>query len=454
MSKRSKSVKRTPRRAVPAPAEDRLQATFNYIDKDFSETIDAHELAVYFSILGWKSEQAREQAKQLIKTADVNNDSKIDFAEFKRICLACDIEGHDIPQPPTWRMFVQNTFGSKTATTLSEQVAGARALKDSVQAFASPLQSLVRRSSIERGTAPTLSFGKRKAPCFSRVCSHFLEACFCVPFVAVLILLLFSPFSYAYSDDVYRLAKNGACTAYQGVDIRNHDPALHRRLEAFCDPHDGCPEFYSMLNLSHSEQNTRTIKRACRKLSAMYHPDRACSPAKLKERGEAIDACEERVSAYFECVTEARDTLLNPEKRQYYDKYGNLDPQEHAMHDFFIVGTAFVAFCISWVLSLFVLAYIQVESVCCAGQSCGQFMLGVAVVYDDGQPVGCLGMLLRLLLKIWIAFVVVFGNYVFGTWWIHLVILGASFWVYLRLLSHFVVFKIPRKIDTSSFHKD
>ena len=127
---------------------------------------------------------------------------------------------------------------------------------------------------------------------------------------------------------------------------------------------------------------------------------------------------------------------MNPEKRQYYDKYGNLDPQEHAMHDFFILGTAFVAFCISWVLSLFVLPTYKSNR---CGQSCGQLMLGVAVVYSDGSlwvpgnatalDVEDMDRVCRRLWKLRVWDLVDAPGY------------PRRFWVYLRVLSHCVKVK-------------
>ena len=189
---------------------------------------------------------------------------------------------------------------TKTATTLSEQVVGVRALKDSVEAFAFPIQSLVRRS-MNAGLRQNYRLGNGKRPAFPASAaisgSLFLRTIRCGADPAPLVRL-------ATRIAMTCIAWRKMVRALRTRALRTQPrPCSSPSVGNICDPHDG--QILQHVDLSHSEQNLRTIKRACRKLSAMYHPDRACSPAKLKERSETIDVCEERVSAYFECVTEA-----------------------------------------------------------------------------------------------------------------------------------------------------
>jgi DnaJ family protein A protein 2 len=62
-------------------------------------------------------------------------------------------------------------------------------------------------------------------------------------------------------------------------------------------------EYYELLELT-KEATTEQIKKAFRKKALKEHPDKGGDPNKFKR------------------LKEAYDTLINPEKRQLYDEYG------------------------------------------------------------------------------------------------------------------------------------
>ena len=73
-------------------------------------------------------------------------------------------------------------------------------------------------------------------------------------------------------------------------------------------------DYYDILNLS-EEADENDIKKAYRKLAIKFHPDKNRAP----ESGEAF----KKVSAAYAC-------LSDPEKRKYYDKYGEEPGQNGA----------------------------------------------------------------------------------------------------------------------------
>ena len=78
-------------------------------------------------------------------------------------------------------------------------------------------------------------------------------------------------------------------------------------------------DFYTLLNINR-DASEKEIKKAFRKLSLKYHPD----------RNPGDDLAHQR---YLE-INKAYETLLNPEKRQIYDIYGEegLDNEQHIQH--------------------------------------------------------------------------------------------------------------------------
>ena len=71
-------------------------------------------------------------------------------------------------------------------------------------------------------------------------------------------------------------------------------------------------EFYTLLNISEDATEAQ-IKKAYRKLSKKYHPD------KNKDDPEA-----ETITALFIRIARAYEILIDPEKRKYYDKTGTV----------------------------------------------------------------------------------------------------------------------------------
>ncbi|NIG99098.1 MAG: molecular chaperone DnaJ [Buchnera aphidicola (Periphyllus acericola)] len=67
-------------------------------------------------------------------------------------------------------------------------------------------------------------------------------------------------------------------------------------------------DYYEMLNISKSA-NDREIKRAYKRLAVKYHPDRNKNSKNSEKK--------------FKEIKEAYEILINPEKREAYDKYGH-----------------------------------------------------------------------------------------------------------------------------------
>jgi len=101
-------------------------------------------------------------------------------------------------------------------------------------------------------------------------------------------------------------------------------------LQGFLNP-DGDVALYELLSLGPAATG-HDIKRAFRKASLAYHPD------KLAQRGQVLTAED---TAKFSRIKEAYDMLSDPRKRRLYDTFGedgarliadgpakaNLDPQ-------------------------------------------------------------------------------------------------------------------------------
>src|SRR5438105_3415908 len=66
-------------------------------------------------------------------------------------------------------------------------------------------------------------------------------------------------------------------------------------------------DFYSVLNVDRTAADD-DIKKAYRKLAMAYHPDRNGGSKEAEEK--------------FKEITEAYDTLRDPQKRSVYDRYG------------------------------------------------------------------------------------------------------------------------------------
>ena len=83
-------------------------------------------------------------------------------------------------------------------------------------------------------------------------------------------------------------------------------------------------DYYKTLGVDKSASDD-TIKKAFRKLSMKYHPDRQAGKSEA-EKKEAEDK--------FKEIAEAYEVLSNKEKRQHYDQFGFDGPQMSGMHGF------------------------------------------------------------------------------------------------------------------------
>ena len=80
------------------------------------------------------------------------------------------------------------------------------------------------------------------------------------------------------------------------------------------------PDPWDVLGLPHGENNKRTIKKAYRKLSLRYHPDKQSKRTNRQKAGADTEA-----AAKFIQVNEAYRTLSDPVAMENYRKYGNPD---------------------------------------------------------------------------------------------------------------------------------
>ena len=111
--------------------------------------------------------------------------------------------------------------------------------------------------------------------------------------------------------------------------------ALHLPLTAFCwaitvfmivsVPEDTGPlNPYSILRLKYGEESTRKIKKAYRKLSLQYHPDKVRQRSKNKKNNDD-PAFMEQANAKFIEISEAYRTLTDDASFENWKTYGHPD---------------------------------------------------------------------------------------------------------------------------------
>jgi DnaJ-class molecular chaperone len=76
-------------------------------------------------------------------------------------------------------------------------------------------------------------------------------------------------------------------------------------------------DFYERLGVE-KDANDKVIKKAYRKLSLKYHPD------KVKGKAEEKDCSQN----HFIAITKAYETLSDPDKRKKYDVFGDTEEQQ------------------------------------------------------------------------------------------------------------------------------
>ena len=378
--RRNKSKNRIP---TQSRAESRISQQFNKLDLDSDGVLSKSELITHFQSQGMSSSWVHG----LLATGDRNGDGCIDFTEFRRICLSIE---KDPNTPYVWTQFV-GTFGQRFA---NEMKAGQAAINQTIE----PFQHNLRQASIRVGNSPITANvrGKRRAiPPAYRVGAECLDCCCFMPLCGIVLLCLLSPALTYLTDDIYRVSKDTLCALklpHRTMSTR-HLPSI----EQWCDPNNGCPESYQFLGISRTA-TTQQIRRSFRRKSLEVHPDKACAPKELERNNMDVDDCDIKFTKLFVCLEEAKQTLMDPKKRKYYDDHGNLDGIENLLMDYTWTATAVGAGLIAYVFSYAVL--LMFRSCGCPGQGPGKYMLGVEVVDSTGAVLGRGKMLLRSMVKL------------------------------------------------------
>jgi len=427
---RPKSKTRKSRSSKSKSIDARILSQFNQLDLDSDGLLSQDELIAHYQSKGLSS----SWVQHLMATADTDGDGYIDFTEFRRICLNVEADGSDTPH--LWKVFVDFTFGDSFAHEVA-------AIRDAVSETIRPFQHNLQHSSIQAGSSPISNKvrGKRRTvPRSYRFVAEFFDCCCFLPLCCVFLLCLLSPLLMVLTDDIYRFTKDTACTLKIPHQIL---PTKHgSAIEQWCDPNNGCPESYKFLGISRTA-TSKEIRRSFRRKSIELHPDKACAPKELERNNMDIDDCEAKFTRLFICLEEARQTLIDPKKRKYYDKHGNLDEIETLLMDYTWAATFVGGGLITIVLSFVVLLLFRTCG--CPGQGPGKYILGFEVVDSKGATLGKRKMLLRSTVKL-----VVLVSFPFIVWIVLqfgqqaenlIAAVGALLTGIYKLLDHHVVWK-------------
>ena len=87
----------------------------------------------------------------------------------------------------------------------------------------------------------------------------------------------------------------------------------------------GDEDFYTILGVG-KDANEPEIKRAFRKMSKLYHPDKNPgmfkSPKQVIYEFSSVRLGDEQAGERFKKINRANEVLTNPDKRHIYDNYG------------------------------------------------------------------------------------------------------------------------------------
>ena len=172
-----------------------------------------------------------------------------------------------------------------------------------------------------------------------------------------------------------------------------------------------------MLGLNATETETDAtypsksiVRRSYRVHAKTYHPDKACA-GKVEED---FKECEEKYNRLFQCLADAKETLMDPEKRTYYLANDYLDTVEIFMAErtweFLALGGGVIAF----FLAIFSLLSFRI--CICQSRGPGKYCLGINVVDDKGAEATRCIMCQRSLLKFF--FYLSVPIYFFGLWFL------------------------------------
>ena len=362
-----------------------IRSVFQSLDTDDNGRLSASELRRHFQEVGLDA----SLIDGFIATADVDGDDSINFEEFERICLQVEADGTKVKNvPKLWKHFVSMTFTEAFLQEINET-------KELADVAIKPLQMYIKsKSKID-------SRGFKRAPRHVRFFAECLDCCFFLPLFVILVGLICSPLLVNYTDDAYRMGKDIFCNSSisQGVTHmvldRPGGRAVISKLDAWCDPSGTCPELFGMLDLNPDDATKSKVRRAYRKKSLLYHPDKACLPSLSNTE---MEDCLEEKTRLFHCLTEAKETLMDDDKKDYYMKYGNLDEWEHYLTSSTWTAIAIGGGFIAYVLGLILLVAYRV--MVCTSQGPGKYVVGINVVNRHGDRVGMCTMFIRNLLKL------------------------------------------------------
>ena len=273
---RSRSTSRSNRSPSPVSGGDKtselartastdtysLLLAFQLFDADGSGHIDVDEMKNALMQLG----RDPDDAEEMIAHADQDNDGHIDFDEFKRINSAA--------VAPGWGGVLQQ------ATAFSTPMQQAQALAASLEVAMQPLQKAIRSGAASTGLAPVTVVSEqpqrrvRSAGCCVRICAGATEAFVGVVMTLAIVVVLLL-FAHLFLDG-YRMGKDWICAerghnqlidAFAAKLMGTTDAAL----STWCDPNEGCPDLYDLLELDRNTNFTpKELKKKYRSASMKW----------------------------------------------------------------------------------------------------------------------------------------------------------------------------------------
>jgi len=117
-SKLKKAIARCLAANMTEEPEKEIKLHFSRLDKDGDGHLDLSELEVFLLDLGYAPSVAKEEAKQMLENADLDNDKSIDFNEFKTIWQRKMLSQHDGYIHRVFAVFDENGDGYIDATEL------------------------------------------------------------------------------------------------------------------------------------------------------------------------------------------------------------------------------------------------------------------------------------------------------------------------------------------------
>jgi hypothetical protein len=220
-------------RKKATPKLSKIRSIFDSLDVDANGNLSLEELQTHFER---SSALNHDQLQDLLDSADVDGDGNIDYAEFERIFTHMNSDGSvvqlDSNQLQLWDSFKDSLFHKEFELV--------RHISETV--ILTPLQTYIKKKSIDRELAPKFGKKHRTAPRFVRCGAESFDCCCFLPLMTVLLMVICSPFLYYFTDDIYRAGKDVLChnqipqrivnTMYETEDAIPANAAIHK----WCDP--------------------------------------------------------------------------------------------------------------------------------------------------------------------------------------------------------------------------